>query len=246
VSGHVAAVTLLAGVVAIAATIFGIVFSPEAHHEETAGDEHHAAHAEEEGAEGAVASSILISLAGVSLVPLALARRRPSQVALAKTGRPERASAAVAAALVLVALLSIGAAVIHFAVIAQHFEEWWLTGLFFVTIALFQLAGGLLALIQPSALLYVASGVVNALVFGTWIVSRTRGVPLGPEAGEAEAVGFPDALATAFEVVLVAVLAALLVTRSARRPALPSIAAEGWASAAVVASLTALALVMLA
>jgi hypothetical protein len=88
---------------------------------------------------------------------------------------------------------------------------------------------------------------LNALIVITWIVLRTSGVPVGPEAGEAEAVSFPDALATAFEVVLIVVLVALLAERSARRPArhFPP-AAAGLESAAVVAPVTGLALVILA
>ncbi|MGH3024284.1 MAG: hypothetical protein ACRDNI_11555 [Gaiellaceae bacterium] len=241
---------------AVSATIFGFGFAPEAHHEEPTGEhaeaveeggeeaeaEGGASHAEEEEAEGAtagaIASSILISLAGVALVPLALmpARRRQVQVGLA---------AAVGAASV-VALLSIGASTVHFAVIAQHFDEWWLTGMFFLTIALFQLGWGLLVLLRPSALVYLAGAIVNALIVVTWIVSRTTGVPVGPEAGEAEPVGFPDTLSTAFEVVLVIVVVALLADGSARRPAWHLTPAAGLVSAAVVASLTALALVILA
>ena len=261
------AVTLFAVVVAVAATTFGIGFAPEAHREEDEGEHaeaveeggteaeaEQASHAEEdedpEGATaGAIASSILISLAGVALVPLALvpARRGRVPVGFADRSQADRAPTVVGAASVVVALLSIGAAIVHFAVIAQHFEEWWLTGMFFLSIALFQLAWGLLVLIQPSALVYAAGAIANVLIIVTWIVSRTSGVPVGPEAGEAEAVSFPDALATAFEVVLIVVLVALLAERSARRPAphfLP--AAAGLGGAAVVASLTGLALVTLA
>ena len=259
--------TLFAVVVAVAATTFGIGFAPEAHREEGKGEQAEAveeggteaeageaAHAGEEeepedATAGAIASSILISLAGVALVPLALvsARRSRMPVGFADRSQADRGHAVVGAASVVVALLSIGAAIVHFAVIAQHFDEWWLTGMFFLSIALFQLAWGLLVLIQPSALVYVAGAIANTLIVITWIVSRTTGVPVGPEAGEAEAVSFPDALATAFEVMLIVVLVALQAERSARRPArhLPP-AAAGLSGAAVVASLTGLALVILA
>lgn len=149
----------------------------------------------------------------------------------------------------VVALLSIGAAVIYFAVIAQHFDEWWLTGLFFLSIASFQLAWGVLVLIRPSALVYLVGALANALIVVTWIVSRTSGVPIGPEAGQAEAVGFPDALATAFEIALVAVLAALVVGRGPARERTHrqfARAAAGWGTAATVGSLAALALAFLA
>jgi hypothetical protein len=269
--GPVAAVTLLAALVASAATIFGFGFAPEAHHEEAeaehaqaadaAGEqeeaEEGAAHAgeEEEEAEeatiAAITSAILISFAGVALVPLALlpAWRRRQRLGLAEEPRPGPALPVVRATSMLVALLSIGAAVVHFAVIAQHLDEWWLTGLFFVSIALFQLAWGLLVLIRPSARVYVVGALANALIVVTWIVSRTTGVPIGPEAGEAEAVGFPDALSTAFEIVLVALLAALVVgRRRAQEPTHRQFAraVAGWGAAAVVGSLTALALVILA
>lgn len=261
---RLAAALLLAAVVAVAATIFGIGYAPESHH---AGGEHaetaeHAeeegGHAEEEEAEsshaedeedddltaGVIASSILISLAGVAVVPLGMVPARRGGAELPR-GTPLAASAGAGA--VVVGLLSIGAAVVHFAVIAQHFDEWWLTGSFFVGIALFQLAWGLLVLVRPSALAYAAGAIVNALIVVTWIVSRTSGVPVGPHAGEAETVGVPDTLATAFEIALVLVLVGLLVGRSPRLPApLASRAVQESLSALVVASLTAVALVTIA
>ena len=251
---------------AVSATIFGFGFAPEAHQEaagehaeaveedggEAGPEEEEATHAADEKEEaepataGVIASAILISLAGVALVPLALMSARHGRIGLAQGSRGEPALAAVGAAPVVAALLSIGAATVHFAVIAQHFDEWWLTGMFFLTIAVFQLGWGLLVLLRPSALVYLAGAVVNALIVLTWIVSRTTGVPVGPEAGEAEAVGFPDTLSTAFEVALVVILVVLLAHGSARQPARHFTRAAGLASAAVVASLTALALVILA
>ena len=88
------------------------------------------------------------------------------------------------------ALLSTGAAVIHFAVIAQHFDEWWLAGTFFLGVALFQLAWAVAVVLWPSGRVYLAGAVVNGLVVLTRIVSRTTRIPVGPEAGEPEAIGF--------------------------------------------------------
>jgi hypothetical protein len=237
-SGRARVVALLAAIVGISATVFGIGFAPEAHHGEEAehaeavgeGEEAAAEHAEEEeeagASAGAIVSAILISVAGAAVALLAAARGRGQEV---------------------VALLSIGAAVIHFAVVAEHFDEWWLTGLFFLALAAFQLVWALLVLWSPSRLLYLAGAVANALVVVLWIVSRTSGVPVGPEAGEAEPVALPDSLATGFEIVLVAVLVLLLSARTAPGTSrLVSRHAAGWAAAVVVAALTALALVSVA
>jgi hypothetical protein len=141
-------------------------------------------------------------------------------------------------------MLSTGAAVIHFAVIAQHLDEWWLTGVFFIAVAVFQLVWALLVVLRPSVLVYLAGAIVNTLVVVTWIVSRTTGVPVGPEAGEAEPVGFPDVLATAFEVLLV-VLALVLISqpRDRLRVQRPVV---GWPLGVTAAALTALALAILA
>jgi hypothetical protein len=268
-TGRLAAVALLAAAVSVSATVFGIGFAPEAGHghaaEEAApagdheaeeagggqaegramGEEEHAE--EEEGAgAGAITSSILISLAAGALVPLAfVARGREPETAVADAAEPPYT--AHRATLRAVALLSVGAAVIHFAVIAQHFEEWWLTGLFFVAIAVFQIAWALLVLVRPSSPVYLAGALVNAAIVVTWIVSRTTGVPVGPEAGEPEAVGFPDTLATAFEVVLVVALAALLSTHAVWHSLRPLMrAAGGLVSGIVVVALTAAALAILA
>jgi len=252
-SDRTVTVVVLAVLVAVWATFFGFAYAPAAHgREETEAqpaapannefnflqegrDEAEALHAEEhqdtDGAgAGLIVSSILLSLAGAGLVPLGL-----------------RPSAVVGARSTLVALLSIEAAVIHFAVVAQHFDEWWLTGTFFVLVALFQLAWALLVLRAPSRPFYLAGAVTNALVVVLWIVSRTNGVPVGPGAGEAEPVALPDTLATAFEVVLVVVLVALLSGQTAPGTSrLVRRSAVSWAGAVVVAALTALALVTIA
>lgn len=64
--------------------------------------------------------------------------------------------------------------------------------------ALTQLAWALLVVVlPPSSRLYLAGAAGNAVVAATWLVTRTTGLPLGPEAGEPEAVGIADTVATA-------------------------------------------------
>jgi hypothetical protein len=248
-----AAAFVLAALVAGSATAFGFEFAPAPHGHEEGADMEHAEgeqpgpegeegphEDEEEDGAGMVASAILIALAAVALAPLTglVAHRREGE---------DRAHSADALGRTLplqLAMLSTGAAVVHFAVIAQHLDEWWLTGIFFIVVAVFQLGWALLVLLRPSPLVYPSGAVINALVVVTWIVSRTSGVPVGPEAGEPESIGFPDALATAYEVLLVALVAARMLRPQGRLPRWR--AGVGWLPVVIAAALTACALAVLA
>ena len=119
------------------------------------------------------------------------------------------------------ALLSTGAAVIHFAVLGEHWREWWGYGFFFGVAAWLQLAWAVALLSRASSRLLVSGAVANLAIALLWLVTRTGGVPAGPAFGEAEAATFPDLLATAFEVTLgpaaLAIAALHLERKSLRR-----------------------------
>ena len=138
------------------------------------------------------------------------------------------------------ALLSFGAAVVHFANAPAHFDEYWLYGVFFVTLAWAQLAWGLAVLVKPSrALLFV--GLLNAVAITVYLMSRTIGVGVGPMASTTEAFGFADTLAAVLEGLIVVGCAALLYKPSLARRSLaigsfwPGLAV-GTAVAVIVAS----------
>lgn len=78
----------------------------------------------------------------------------------------------------------------------------------------------------------------NLVVVATWVVSRTVGLPLGDYAGIALPVGFPDALATALEAVIVAGATALLVRGHGPVGALARSPRVAIAAAVVAAALT--------
>jgi hypothetical protein len=240
------ALLLLGALVAVAAVLYGNAYAGSGHaaeEEEAAhageeGEEGEAAeeeeHAEEEETdEGSrslkVTESILISTAGAGLVPLGLllARRRTrsgdelaptSESAAPAAGPPEPMREAGVAPVVrpALALLSMGAAVIHFVVIPGHWDEYWGQGLFFIIAAIAQLLWAVWVLVAPSRLLYLLGAVGNAAIVVLWVVTRTAGVPAGPGAGEREAVEFADTLATVFEVLLVIGALALARTAPAR------------------------------
>ena len=111
--------------------------------------------------------------------------------------------------------LSWAAAIIHAVVIPAHFREWWLFGVFFVVVAAFQLAWGARAYTRPRPWLLRGGALVNVAVAAVWVVSRTVGVPAGPEPWEREAVGFIDVMATLDELAIAALAWAVV---SGRRP----------------------------
>jgi hypothetical protein len=119
---------------------------------------------------------------------------------------PDRAPATVTVA----ALGTAGAAAIHFAVATPHVHEWWGFGAFFIASGWAQLGWAALAP-RRSGRPFLWTGLAgNLAVVVVWAVSRTWGLPFGPDPGEAEAIGAPDVVATALEsVAATACLAAL-------------------------------------
>jgi len=139
------------------------------------------------------------------------------------------------AARLALALASAGAGAIHLALGPEHLREWAVLGTGFYV-------SGALQLLWSAALLrrerWLVTGALGSLLFvGVWLVSRTTGLPLGPERWEPEAVGRADVLCVALELA-VAAGALLLVRRplAGRAPARLARWAVALAAAAVVAS----------
>jgi hypothetical protein len=117
---------------------------------------------------------------------------------------------------VVVALTLVVAAAVHASVISEHFDESTLFGVFFVVCAVAQVLAAGLVLVAPSRVWLWPVLLGNVGLILTWLMSRTVGVPVGPEAWSAESVGAPDLLATTSEVV--AVCACVLLARARSRP----------------------------
>jgi hypothetical protein len=172
----------------------------------------------------AVVAATVTAAVAVGVVPMAalLARRWTKGDALVLT----------------VALLSAGAAAIHFAVVKMHFDEYTLFGVFFVGAGVAQLAWGLWLVMRPSRPLLVLGALGNALIIALWGVDRIWGLPLGPEHWNPEPVGFGDSVTAAFELLLVIGCIASL-GRGRRRPLRTG---AGVALTLAVTALTALSL----
>jgi hypothetical protein len=115
------------------------------------------------------------------------------------------------------AVMSVGAAAIHFAVVGEHFDEAVIFGLFFAVVGWLQ-AGWAIAMVAIPTYALTAAGLVgNAAVVAVWAVSRTAGLPIGPEAGEPEPTTFIDVLATVLELLIAAIALVALVRPGTER-----------------------------
>ena len=143
------------------------------------------------------------------------------------------------------AVTSLAAAGIHFAVMGEHFAEYFLFGLFFSVVAWLQALWALGVVVTPTRPLLIAGLVGNAVVVVVWIVSRTTGLPIGPDAGTPEAVASLDVLSTLLEVGIVIAIAAVLASAgrawAARSNARGSIVVAGLALALVLVTTAAVA-----
>jgi hypothetical protein len=86
------------------------------------------------------------------------------------------------------AIASFGAAVIHIAAAPMHWREWLPAGVFFVALALFQLIWAAITWSRPMGWLLTVGILVNGAAVALWVTSRTAGPPVGPFAGQPEAV----------------------------------------------------------
>ncbi|HEX6417800.1 MAG TPA: hypothetical protein VFZ77_04865 [Acidimicrobiales bacterium] len=145
---------------------------------------------------------------------------------------------------IVAALATAGAAVIHFAMVPEHIEETASHGAFFLATAWVQIAAAAaLAFPWPPRRGWLAgTAAFNTGVAALWLLTRTAGLP----GDEPEGAGFPDALASALEVVAAASAVAVLLgwlgeRRIARPPALvagvPTVAMVALVTASVVPAL---------
>src|SRR5438093_1571336 len=101
-------------------------------------------------------------------------------------------------------MLSAGAGLIHFAAAPAHFSESPLHGSFFVVAGLLQIVAAGLLLRGGGTPLLRANAAGNVVVVALWVMSRTTGIPVGPERWTPEPVGFADTACTLLEVLIVA------------------------------------------
>jgi hypothetical protein len=120
----------------------------------------------------------------------------------------------------LVAMV-VSAGAIHAAVVPEHFAEWTAAGIFFVLLALSELAVAvaLLRRVNLRASL-LATVVVSVGPIGIWLYSRSVGLPFGPDPGTTEPLGIADCAASILE--LGAVLLAVFLLRSRNRSSRPA------------------------
>jgi len=111
----------------------------------------------------------------------------------------------------LLAALSLGAGVIHFAVSGEHYDVSWVHGAFFAGVAWLQLSFAIAVVLRPTHRLLAAGVLLNTGILGVWVMSRVWGAPFGPNPWTAEDIGWADALASGFELGIVALALAVLV-----------------------------------
>jgi hypothetical protein len=103
-----------------------------------------------------------------------------------------------------VVLFSAAAGFVHAMVTPQHFQEDVAVGVFTLAVTLGQMGLVVVGLNRPSRPLWLAAAAGNAAVLAIWALSRTTGLPVGPEPWAAEGVGLIDLACSAYEVAIVA------------------------------------------
>ncbi|HEX5189973.1 MAG TPA: hypothetical protein VFW16_10550 [Streptosporangiaceae bacterium] len=141
------------------------------------------------------------------------------------------------------AIASVAAAVIHFAVAGSHFQEYWVFGVFMLTAGWLQLAWAILAIARPTRAVLCGGAVLSANIIAIYVLTRTIGDMVGPTPGKVEPTGFGDVLCTVFETLILVGCFWLLTTRTTSRVRRSELTATATAAGGIAAVLLSVALV---
>ncbi|MEY2516113.1 MAG: hypothetical protein QOJ89_3471 [bacterium] len=117
----------------------------------------------------------------------------------------------IADAVRIVAGLSIAAGLIHAVAMVDHFGHWWAYGAFFMVLTYGQVLWGV-ALLRGHAgdRALIAGALANAAIIAVWVLSRTVGIAVGPDAGSPEPLGTMDIATALVELGLIAYAVAIV------------------------------------
>src|SRR3954452_15925095 len=124
---------------------------------------------------------------------------------------------------------------IHASVVEEHYREWALEGLFFVALAVIEPLLALAVAAAPGMTTHRAAIALSLATIALWTVSRTLGVPVGPQPWVPEPVGRADAIATLLELTTATVLAPLVLPAPGRAMTAVAVAVVSVAAAALTA-----------
>jgi hypothetical protein len=110
----------------------------------------------------------------------------------------------------LAAAVTAASGIIHVSASAEHYREWWVFCVLFAVTAALQLGWAVVVWRGGSNSLLAAGAVLNLGIAAVWVWSRTRGLPVGPEAFHPEEIGIADAQSTVDEVLAAALVATTL------------------------------------
>ena len=119
------------------------------------------------------------------------------------------------------ASLSAVAAGIHAWVVPEHYDEYAPFGLFFAVLGFAQAGWAVGVLRRPTRILQVAGIALSTGLLTLWALSRTAGLPIGPEPWEAEPAALLDVVASIAELGII-VLSAMSLVRAVENRTGPS------------------------
>jgi hypothetical protein len=125
-------------------------------------------------------------------------QRRQDSRGLSESAAPRRLLQRDAAVMI-VATLSMAAAAVHANVTGEHFGEAFAYGVFFLACACLQGASAIAIAMHPSRKLLWCAIALNVSVVCVWTLTRSIGLPIGPNTWQPEPISAVDLLCTLVE-----------------------------------------------